>query len=131
MLIERDELAEHVRGQYLSHDRIGWSIAFEHAMRNQPVRSTFGLHLFRCLAESQRLGLCKYIRHQHVVVAAQRVQRFRKADEVAGNQARALVDQLIKRVLSVGSGFSPVDRARLVVHMCAFESYMFTVRFHR
>ena len=45
---------------------------------------------------------------------AERVERLGEADEVAGDQPRALVDQLIEGMLAVGAGLAPIDRARVV-----------------
>ena len=67
------------------------------------------------LAERERLGLREHVGHQQVVVLADRVERVREADEVARDQARALVDQLVEGVLPVGARLAPVDRPRLVV----------------
>ena len=47
---------------------------------------------------------------------AERIQRLRERDEVARNEPRALMDQLVERMLAVGAGFAPVDRAGGVVH---------------
>ena len=65
---------------------------------------------FGRLAERQRFGLREHIRDQHVVMAAKLIQRLGERDEVARNQPRPLVDQLVERVLAVGSRLAPVDR---------------------
>ena len=44
---------------------------------------------------------------------AERVERLAERDEVARNEPRALVDQLIEGVLAVGARFSPVNRSGL------------------
>ena len=43
----------------------------------------------------------------------ERAKRLAEADEVARDELRALVDQLVERVLSVGAGLAPDDRAGL------------------
>ena len=45
---------------------------------------------------------------------AERRERVGEGDEVARNQPRALVNQLVERVLPVGAGLAPVDRAGVV-----------------
>ena len=47
---------------------------------------------------------------------AQRRERVTERDEVARNQPRALVNQLVERVLPVGARLAPVNRARVVAH---------------
>ena len=85
----------------------------------------------RRLAERQRLGLGEDVRQQHVVMPAQRVEGLGERDEVAGNQPRALMDQLVERVLAVGARLAPVDRAGLVVDLRAVERDVFAVALHR
>ena len=96
-------------------NRIRRPVAFEDAMRHQPVRRAFRLDLLGRLAERQRFGLREDIGHQHVVMPAERVERLAERDEVAGDQLGSLMDQLIERVLAVGARLAPVDRPGLVV----------------
>ena len=44
----------------------------------------------------------------------ERVERLREADEVARDQPRALVDQLVEGVLAVGARLAPEDRPGVV-----------------
>src|ERR1700752_2859456 len=100
-------------------------------MRNKPLRSAFRLDLCRRLAEGQRLGLCANIRNQHVVVPPEWIERFGKSDEVAGNESRTLVNQLVERVLAVGSRFSPINWTRVVPNLLPLERDVLAVAFHR
>ena len=50
----------------------------------------------------------------HVVVPAQRIEETGEGNEVAGNEPRALVDQLVEGVLPVGQA-RPINRPRVVV----------------
>ena len=68
VLVERDQLARVPRRQPFGKDRVRRPVAFEDAVRHQPVRRAFGLHLGGRLAERQRFALRKHIRHQHVVM---------------------------------------------------------------
>src|SRR6266850_4570064 len=101
VLVESNELAQRLRCEPLSHDGVGRAVAFEDAVRNQPIWRAFSLHLLRSFAEGERFGLREDIRQQHVVVTPQRIQRLGEGDEVARNQARPLMDQLIEGVLPV------------------------------
>ena len=82
------------------------------------------------LAEGQRLGLGEDVGHQHVVMPAERVQGLGEGDEVAGDEPRALVDQLVEGVLAVGAGLAPVDRPGVVVHRRAVERDVLAVALH-
>ena len=59
-----------------SKNRVRRAVAFEDAMRDEPVRRAFGLHLLRGLAKGQCLRLRENIRQQHVVMTAERIQRL-------------------------------------------------------
>jgi hypothetical protein len=85
---------------------------------------------FRRLAEAQRLGLREQIGHQQIVLLDKRAQRLAEADHVAGNKLRALVEQLIERVLAVGARLAPDDRAGLVVHDMPVEIDVLAVALH-
>src|SRR4029450_3152252 len=52
-------------------------------------------------------------------------------DEVTGNKPGALMDQLIERVLTVGSWLAPKDRTRLIVHRRPAECHVLAVALHR
>ncbi len=86
-------------------------------MRHQPVRCAFGFDLLRRLAKGKRLGLREDVGHQQVMMVAERVQRLEESEEVARDQPRALMNQLVEAVLSIGAGLAPVDRAGLVGDM--------------
>src|SRR5262245_16971864 len=100
-------------------------------MRNEPIGRCLSSHLFRRFAESKRLGLRKHIGKQNVVMPAKIVKRLSERDKIAGNESRALMDQLIEGVLAVGSGFTPVDLAGLIIHPCAIQRYMLPIALHR
>src|SRR6266481_3027667 len=64
-------------------------------------------------------------------MTSERVEGPAKCDEVAGNQLRALVDELVKRMLPVGSGFAPEDGSRLIIDRSPVKRHMLAVRLHR
>src|SRR5260370_25282416 len=99
-------------------------------MGNEPIRRSFSLHFCSRLAESKRLGLSENICQKKIVVAAQWIQCLYKCDEVARNQFRPLVNQLIEGVLSVGPGFTPIDRSRLALDLVPIERDVFAVTLH-
>ena len=70
-----------------------------------PSASTSALRL----AERERLGLGEEVGHEQVVVVADLGVGTDEADEVARDQPRALVDQLVVGVLPVGAGLAPHD----------------------
>src|SRR5215467_4240931 len=50
--------------------------------------------------------------------------------EIAGDEPRALVDELIERVLAVGARFTPVDRRSLIFDFDPVEGDVFAVALH-
>ena len=107
VLVESDEFAQDFRRQPLGKNGVRWAIAFEHAMRHQPVRRAFGLDLLGRLAERERFGLREYVGNEDVMMPAKRIERPVEGDEVARDQPCALMDQLVERVLAIGSRARP------------------------
>src|SRR3984885_1302234 len=130
VLIERDKLAKNLGREHIPEDRVRRSVTLEDLVWNQPIRRSFRLYLLCSLAEGQRFALREHIRHQQIVMPAERIQRSRKSNKVARNQSRPLVDELIKAVLSVRAGFAPVNRPRLIGHSLAVERDMLSVGLH-
>src|SRR5215467_10839505 len=130
VLVQGHELAEGLRGEPVEEDGVGGTIALEDPVRHQAVRGALSPYLRRRLAEGQYLCLGKDVGDQHVVVMAQGVQGVGEADEVAGDESRPLVDELIERVLAVGPRLAPVDRPRVVVHALAAQADVLAVRLH-
>src|SRR4051812_32733485 len=62
---------------------------------------------------------------------AQRVQWLAERNEVTRNEFRALVDELIERVLTVGSGLAPVNRTGLIASLLSVQCDVFAVALHR
>ena len=63
-------------------------------------------------------------------MTSKRIERFGKSNEVAGNQVRSLVNQLIKRVLTVSAGLSPEYGAGVIIHFSPIQRDMLAVGFH-
>src|SRR3954465_1940777 len=130
VLVKRDEPAEGLGRQPVDKDHVRWAVALEDTMGDEPVGGAFVFDLLGSLAEGQRFGLGEHIGHQYVMVPAEVVERLREGDEVAGNQVRALVDQLVERVLSVGAWLAPVDGSGGVIDGRAIERDGFSVALH-
>ena len=94
-----------------------------------------GLDLFRGLAERQRLGLREEVREEQAVdvapVVLQRVGGVHERDEVGGDEPRALVDELVERVLPVRAGLAPEDLAGVGGDGRAVPSHRLAVGLHR
>ena len=104
VLVERDQLAQRLRGELLGHDRVGRPVAGEHLVRRQsldPVlahalRRELGDDFLLALPQHQRLGLGKHVRDQLFVMRRHLVLRVGGDEEVAGDHVRALVDELVE-----------------------------------
>jgi len=99
-------------------------------MRHKPARRALRFDFLGRFAEGQRLGLGKDICQEDVVVASQGSERVAKRDKVTRDQPRALMNQLIERMLAVGAGFAPVDRPGLVIHFFPAEGDVLAVALH-
>ena len=52
-------------------------------------------------------------------------------DEITRNEPRALVDQLIERMLPIGAGLAPENWTGIIGDLFSAERYMLAVTFHR
>src|SRR5215469_9517708 len=111
VFIESNQFPEHVGRQFVSQNHIRRPIAVENAMRHQPIRGFLGFHLVGGLSESQRFCLRDDVGKQHIVMRTDGIQGFSKANKIARNQASSLMDELIKRMLTVCAGLAPVSCA--------------------
>src|SRR5438874_4178839 len=99
-------------------------------MRHKPVGRPLGFYLLCRFAKGQRFGLRENICEKDVMMTTYRRQRLAERDEIARNQSRALMDQLIKGVLSVGSRFTPEDGTRVVGDGFSIECHILAVALH-
>ncbi len=130
VLVERDEPAQRIRRQAFHQDNVGRAIPLEGTMWHLEGRDAIGCDLLLRLPKCQRLRLREEIRHEHIMVLAQRIQRLAEADEVTGDQLRALVNKLEEGVLAVGAGLAPDDRTGLVIYALALQIDVFAVALH-
>src|SRR5918992_5874561 len=130
MLVERDKLAEGFRREPFGENRIRRAIALEDSMRHEPIRRALSFDLFGRLTEGQRFALSEDVRQQHIVMPAKRVERLVESDEVAWNESRSLMNQLVERVLAVCAGLAPVDRPGVVGDVVAINGDVFAIALH-
>ena len=137
MLVERDKRAQGGGGKLLGHNRGGRAVARHDLVRHEVFLNAFGSDFFGRLAKGQHLGLGEEIAHEQVMHRAGAVRGGEillgagKADEVRRDEAGALVHELVKGVLAVGTRLAPVnfagvssgDRGAIAAHGLA-------VRFH-
>ena len=64
------------------------------------------------------------------MVSAQRIKRLDERDKVTWDQTSSLVNQLIERMLTVGSRLAPVDRSCRVIYLGPIEPDVFPVALH-
>ncbi len=96
-----------------------------------PLGSHLGLGFFQGTALHQRLRLRQAIGHQQLVLMAQiRLVAVGGDHEFGRDDARALVDQLVKGMLAIGAGLAPDDRAGLALDRRAVQRHALAVRFH-
>src|ERR1700730_14941901 len=96
VLVKGYQLTENFRREPIGEDCVRRAIALEDPVRYEPIRSALGLDLLRRFPERQRLRLGEDVREEHVVMAAELVERLAKRDEVRGDESRALMNTLGK-----------------------------------
>src|SRR5262249_13158104 len=131
VLVKGDEFTESFRSKTIGQNCVRWAVALEDPVGHEPIRCTFGFDLFLCLAEGQRLSLREHVSQKNVMVTAERIQCLIKRYEVARNQSRSLMDQLVKRMLTVRSRFTPVNRAGIAGDFASIKCDVFAVALHR
>src|SRR3984957_5112529 len=131
MFVERYQFAQGFWSQAFRQEGIRRTIALEYAVGDQPLWRTLGFHLLRSLAKSQRFGLRANIGNQHVVMPAKRIESLRKRDEVRRDEPSSLMNQLVERVLTVGSRFAPINWTGLMPHCFPVERHMLAIALHR
>jgi hypothetical protein len=115
VLVERDERAER-RGRHLrEEDAAARAVALEDLALDERLaraRAELRAHVRLGAPERERLGLREEVGEQDAVVLAalERVQARRGREEVRGDELRALVHELVERVLPVRTRRAPDDR---------------------
>ena len=116
VLVERDEGAQRLGREVDAEDGRCGAVALEDASGNHPLGRALGADLVGGLAEGERLGLGEEVAQEELMdvlaVVAHRVGRVGEGDEVGGDHAGALMDQLVESVLAVGARLAPEDLAR-------------------
>ena len=119
VLIQRNESSKRRRRQQREDDAVARAVALEDLglhERVRRVRPELLAHLLLGLAERERLGLREEVREEDAVVlrVRDRVVRRRGGEEVRGDELRALVHELVERVLAVRARSSPDDGLHIV-----------------
>ena len=91
---------------------------------------TFGSNLDPRPAEREGLSLREQIAHQEVMVVLWPCAGTGEPDEVARDEPRALVEQLVERVLAIRAGLAPHHGARGGCHRPAVEPDRLAVALH-
>ena len=121
MLVERDQLPKGSGVDSLHQERRGGAVTGEGLVGHQVFvvvlagSLQFGFDVFGAATHHKSLGLGKEVGQENVVVVADGVVREHRRDEITGNEAGALMNQLIECVLSVGSRLTPDDGTGSVV----------------
>src|ERR1043166_8300022 len=100
-------------------------------MWRKPLRSAFGLDLLQGLAKGECLSLRENIGEEHIVVASERIEWPCEGDKVARYEPCPLMNQLVKRVLTVSARFAPVDWTGCLRDLCPNERDVFAITLHR
>src|SRR5690606_9563331 len=138
MLVKRDQRAQGIGGDLLDQERVAGTVSFKDFKRKQPLDLSGGLsrpfqllpRLFGGFSVHQRLALGEKVGKQFLVVVSGRIVAADRRDKVAGDQPGSLVNELEKRMLTVGAGLSPDYRPGLISHRIPIPSGLFPVAFH-
>ena len=90
--------------------RVGRAIALESPVRQSQSGVPSALTSSWVFPNAQCLGLSKQVRHKQIVMITQWLQGLAEADEIARDELRSLMYELIERVLAVRPRFAPDDR---------------------
>jgi hypothetical protein len=131
VFVESNESTQHSGRKPLRQYGVRGPVPLKHTMRYQPIRRALSLDFLRRFAKGKGFGLREHIGHQQVMMPAQSGQWLSERDEIARNEPRALMNELVERVLAVGAGFPPKDRAGIIGDPLAFAGDTLAVALHR
>jgi hypothetical protein len=121
VFVERHQFAEGFGCQFFGEDHVRRPVTFEDSVRNEPRWRALRRDLLRGLSKGQSLSLRADVGNQDVVVTAKFVERLRKSDEIARDEPRPLMNQLIEGVLAVGSRLAPIDGTGVAFNRLTFD----------
>ena len=122
MLVHGNERAQRTGSELSKNDAVTWSVSVEHPewcmeadgfVIHSSVFQFFN-YLGLGFSHHKRFCLSEEIRKKLCMVITDRVVGDRRRDEVTGHDLRSLMNQLIKSVLSICTGFTPDDRSCLI-----------------
>mmetsp|Transcript_40401 Transcript_40401/g.72796 ORF Transcript_40401/g.72796 Transcript_40401/m.72796 type:complete len:592 (+) Transcript_40401:163-1938(+) len=145
-LVHGNQNSEHARSQLLEEEGCGGSVALEDLVGHKGVHlggghASFllelGTDLVGTLPESHGFRLGKVVGKEDGMVVdgcaevlGDIVVCFDGCEEIAGNDLRSLVDELVEGMLSVRSGLSPDDGPSLDIDPIAFFVDGLSITFH-
>ncbi|MNV65086.1 hypothetical protein D3C71_1577620 [compost metagenome] len=130
MLVQRDQRTQGPGRQCCSQQRIAGAVTLDLPVSPLELRLVRLAVLAQGAPEGQRLGLGEHVRQQLLVTVGRRRERPQEPDEIAGHDLGALVQQLMERVLAVGSACAPVDGAGMAADRSAVLGDGLAVAFH-
>ena len=134
MLVQGNQRAQNTRGQTRRHDGGGGAVTAEDTCVDHVLCGALCTNLFLGLTESESLRLREEVSQEQFVnvllAVLGRVDRVSECQEVRGNQAGTLVDQLVESVLAVGAGLAPEHFTGCVVDEGAVRTNGLTVGLH-
>lgn len=140
--VHRDQAAEHNWRELFEKDGVRRTIARKDLKGRKTARfggasasiHEAGFRFGQCLACHQRFGLSDEIRNQfRMMVAsriANRVMRLDRRKEIARDELRPLINELIERMLAVRARLAPNNLTSLVVDDVAVAIDALAVAFH-
>ena len=96
VLVERHQTAQGARIELPAQDHVGGPVALGDAEWRLERRRAFCRKLLGGLSECQCLGLREQVRCQQIMLRGVRTQRLGEADQIARDELRSLVDELIE-----------------------------------
>ena len=113
VLIVDNQGTQGSRCDLVCQDRSSWAVTKERLVGDKLFWCSFSLDLIWCLADHEGLGLGEEVGSKHllVLVVVNGVVALGSQDEVGWDKLRALVKELVERVLCVGGGFTKQNGA--------------------
>jgi hypothetical protein len=97
----------------INHDYACRAISRHDFVLGELWRHSRSKNFFIGTTKSENACLSKSIAHQHVVVGSNGIVRLGCEHNITSDNRSSLVNELIERVLSIRSWFTPIDRTSL------------------
>lgn len=130
VFVQRDQFAKREGGDLFYQKRVGGTVAAKAFVGDQLGGDLLCFQLFLGLPVHEGLRLGEEVAEQFVMMISQRVVADGRSDEVTRDHERALVDQLVKRMLAIGAGFTPDHRTRVPTYWLSVAVNALPVALH-